>query len=472
MPPRPDRLEIETMPAPLEPVLDAIDAAQPAARARLIGWLAIPSISTDPTHAADCRRAAQWLHAELAGLGFEAAIHETPGHPIVTASRRRGGRPHVLFYGHYDVQPVDPLALWRRDPFAAAIEETAPGRPSIVARGASDDKGQIMTFVEACRAHLAVHGDLPVDVTFCIEGEEEDGSQNLPAFLESHAEMLKADLVLVCDTGRFDEDTPSICTSLRGLAHDEFTIHASSRDLHSGVYGGAAQNPLHVISRIVASLHGPDGRVAIDGFYEGVEETPTQQKQEWEALGLTPETFLGPIGLSTPSGEAGRGVLELTTARPTAEVNGMWGGYILEGGKTVIPAEGHAKITFRLVGDQDPDRIIAAFRAHVRARLPVDCRVSFHGGRGAKGISIPFDLPALQKAKAALTQEWGRTAVAVGMGGSIPVVAEFKTRMGMDTLLVGYALDDDAMHAPNEKYDLKSFHKGARSWARILSALA
>jgi acetylornithine deacetylase/succinyl-diaminopimelate desuccinylase-like protein len=250
------------------------------------------------------------------------------------------------------------------------------------------------------------------------------------------------------------------------------TIHASNRDLHSGMYGGAAQNPLHILSKIIGALHDAKGRVTLPGFYDGVEETPTQVKAEWETLGLTPEKFLGPLGLTTPSGEKGRSIIELTTARPTAEVNGMWGGYTGEGSKTVIAAEAHAKVTFRLVGNQEPENVLKAFRAFVEARLPKDCRATFHGGRGARAITIPYDLPAIQKAKAALSDEWGKAAVTVGMGGSIPVVADFKNRLGLDTLLVGYALDDDRIHSPNEKYDIKSFHKGMRSWVRILHALA
>jgi acetylornithine deacetylase/succinyl-diaminopimelate desuccinylase-like protein len=457
---------------PLAAVLARIDADLDASIARLQDWLRIPSISTETAYKADCARAADWLAADLASMGFSAASEPTAGHPIVTGEQGGASAATVLFYGHYDVQPVDPLNLWTSAPFDPVIRETAPGRRSIVCRGASDDKGQVMTFVEACRAYKAVTGGLPVNVKMCVEGEEEDGSQNLPAFLEENRARLTADLALVCDTGRWDEETPSICTSLRGLAHDEVTVHAANRDLHSGVYGGAAQNPLHILSRIVAALHAPDGRVTIPGFYAGVEETPSQIKAEWSALGLTPERFLGPIGLAAPSGEAGRSIIELTTARPTAEINGMWGGYIGEGSKTVIAAEAHAKVTFRLVGDQDPDRVIAAFRRFVTERLPADCRATFHGGRGAKAITIPPDMPALTRAKSALTDEWGKAAVSVGMGGSIPVVADFKRRLGMDTLLVGFALDDDSIHSPNEKYDLKSFHKGIRSWARILAALA
>jgi acetylornithine deacetylase/succinyl-diaminopimelate desuccinylase-like protein len=460
------------MASQISAVLAHVDQGIDGSIARLQDWLRIPSVSTEAKFKADCTRAADWLAGELNALGFEASSNKTAGHPIVTGHQQGTGKAHVLFYGHYDVQPVDPLNLWESDPFNPVIKETAPGVRSIVARGSSDDKGQVMTFVEACRAYKAVTGSLPLAISFCVEGEEEDGSQHLPAFLKEARDRLTADLVLVCDTGRWDEDTPCICTSLRGLAHDEVTIHASNRDLHSGMYGGAAQNPLHVLSRIIGALHDAEGRVTIPGFYEGVEEMPSQVKAEWKALGLTPEQFLGPIGLATPSGEKGRGIIELTTARPTAEVNGMWGGYINEGSKTVIAAEAHAKLSFRLVGDQDPDKVIVAFRKFVRDRLPSDCRASFHGGRGQKAMSIPLDLPAITRAKSALSDEWGQPAVTVGMGGSIPVVKDFKDLLGMDSLMVGFAREDDRIHSPNEKYDLKSFHKGIRSWVRILAALA
>jgi acetylornithine deacetylase/succinyl-diaminopimelate desuccinylase-like protein len=456
----------------LSPILAHVDTTIDASIARLQDWLRIPSISTETRFKGDCARAADWLASELNGLGFAAQSNPTAGHPIVTGTQAGRSKAHVLFYGHYDVQPVDPLNLWTHDPFDPIIKETAPGQHSIVARGSSDDKGQVMTFVEACRAYKAVRGSLPVTISFCVEGEEEDGSQHLPAFLKQAKDRLAADLVLVCDTGRWDDDTPSICSSLRGLAHDEVTIHASNRDLHSGMYGGAAQNPLHVLSRIIGAMHDGNGRVILPGFYDGVEEMPTQVKAEWNGLGLTPELFLGPIGLKEPSGEKGRSIIELTTARPTAEVNGMWGGYIGEGSKTVIAAEAHAKLSFRLVGDQDPDKVIAAFRQFVRDRLPADCTATFHGGRGQKAITIPLDLPAITRAKQALSDEWGKPAVTVGMGGSIPVIKDFKDILGMDSLMVGFAREDDRIHSPNEKYDIKSYHKGIRSWVRILDALA
>ncbi|MEN5084412.1 dipeptidase [Bosea sp. TWI1241] len=456
----------------LPAVLARLDADLEASLARLSAWLEIPSISTDSAYAADSRRAAQWLRDDLASLGFDAALRETAGQPVVLAHRPKPGAPHVLFYGHYDVQPVDPLALWESDPFKPVVKEIEPGRKVIVARGACDDKGQVMTFVEAMRATIAETGDLPVGVTILVEGEEESGSVNLPAFIRDNAAALKAGLALVCDTGMWDRQTPAITASLRGLVYQEVTIRCADRDLHSGLFGGAAANPIHVLSGIVAALKDTDGRITIPGFYDGVAEPSAEQKRDWEELGLTEAEFLGQIGLKHSIGETGRLLIEQIQSRPTCDVNGIWGGYTGEGTKTVIAAEASAKISFRLVGEQDPERIAAAFQAFVRERLPADCTATFIAHGASPAIAVSQDLPALQQARTALSEEWGRKAVAIGSGGSVPVVGDFKTLLGMDTLLVGFGLDDDRVHSPNEKYDLSSFHKGQRSWARILQALA
>ncbi|MBS7539335.1 M20/M25/M40 family metallo-hydrolase [Ancylobacter lacus] len=459
-------------PAELKAVLAAIDADLEASLERLFTFLRIPSISTDPAYKAACREAGQWLVDDLAGLGLAGGLNETPGHPIVTARSDFGAPRRVMFYGHYDVQPVDPLELWNTPPFEPTIVTAEDGTKRIVARGSADDKGQIMTFVEACRAFLKVTGKLPVEVTLMLEGEEESGSLNLPPFVAANAPALAADLALVCDTGMWDAATPAITVSLRGLMHEEFVVHCADRDLHSGYYGGAAQNPLHVIAKIIADVHGPDGRVTIPGFYDEVRETPDEVKAQWATLGLTPENFLGPIGLAVPSGEQDRMLVELVSSRPTFEVNGMWGGYIGAGSKTVIPAIATAKISCRLVADQDPVKVREAVRAFIRARIPSDCSVEFLGGEGSRAVAVAHDSPDLKKAAAALGAEWGTPPVTIGEGGSIPIVGHFKKVLGQDTLLVGFSLDDDRIHSPNEKYDLTSFHKGIRSWARILHALA
>jgi acetylornithine deacetylase/succinyl-diaminopimelate desuccinylase-like protein len=461
----------------LPAVLDRIDADLDSSLDRLFSLLRIQSVSTDPQYAAQCRKAAEFVAADLRSLGIDASLRPTAGHPVVVgktppAKAANGHAPRVLFYGHYDVQPVDPLELWKTPPFEPRLETLDGGRKIIVARGACDDKGQAMTFLEACRAFKAVTGELPLDMTMLIEGEEECGSKHLFGFVRDNAAELKRDLALVCDTGMWDAETPSITTSLRGLVYDEVKLTCADRDLHSGLFGGAARNPIHVLAEILAALHKPDGSIAIPGFYDGVPELPADIKADLAGLGLTPEKFLGPIGLRIPAGEQGRMVIEQISTRPTAEVNGIIAGYTGEGAKTVIPGKAMAKVSFRLVGAQNPEKIRSSFRDFVRKRVPEDCKVEFGDFGSAPAFAVAFDNPALSKARAALAQEWGKKAVTIGAGGSIPIVGDFKSVLGMDTLMVGFALDDDRVHSPNEKYDLKCFHKGIRSWARILAALA
>ncbi len=454
----------------LAPVLARIDDQIVAATERLMALLRIPSISTDPAYKADCEAAADWLVDDLASFGLAASKRPTPGHPMVVA-HGEGTGPHLLFYGHYDVQPVDPLPLWDRDPFDPAVEETPDGKV-IRARGAADDKGQLMTFVEAMRAWVAVHGSLPVRASVFLEGEEESGSPSLVPFLETHADELRADLAMICDTGMFDRETPAITTMLRGLVGEEVTIHAADMDLHSGMFGGIAQNPIRVLARILAALHDDQGRVTLPGFYDGVPELPEEVRAQWEGLGFDAAAFLGGVGLSQPAGEAGRSGLEMIWSRPTCEINGITGGYTGAGFKTVLPAQASAKVSFRLVGGQDPQAVRAAFRAHVRAMLPPDCRAEFaeHGASPASVMTI--DDPAFEAARQALSAEWPRPAAFIGSGGSIPVAGYFKTVLGMESMLIGFGRDDDRIHSPNEKYDMEAFHKGIRSWARILDALA
>ncbi|MBN2905942.1 MAG: M20/M25/M40 family metallo-hydrolase [Rhodobacteraceae bacterium] len=454
----------------LDPVLSRIDADLPQALDRLMALLRIPSISTDPAYASECARAADWLAEDLRSIGFDAAPCPTPGHPMVMGKAGETG-PNLLFYGHYDVQPVDPLSLWHRDPFDPAIEETPKGRV-IRARGASDDKGQLMTFVEACRAWKAVHGTLPARITMFLEGEEESGSPSLVPFLRDNAQALGADIALICDTGLFDAQTPGIVTMLRGLLGEELTITGPSLDLHSGMYGGAAMNPIRVLARIIAALHDETGRVTVPGFYDGVPELPEEVARQWQGLGFDASAFLGEVGLSSPAGEQDRTALEMIWSRPTCEVNGISGGYEGAGFKTVLPSKASAKISFRLVGTQDPLKIREAFRAQVRAMLPPDCTVEFHDHGASPASQMAIDDPAFEKARQALSDEWPKPAAYVGCGGSIPVAGYFKDILGMDSMLIGFGRDDDAIHSPNEKYDVESFHKGIRSWARILAALA
>ncbi len=463
--------------ADLDTALASAETNMEASIARWLDLLTIPSISTDPAYKEECRRAAQWLVKELKQLGFKASLRPTQGHPMVVAHYTRKGSaknaPRVLFYGHYDVQPADPIEKWDSPPFEPVRKKDGEGIEKVYARGAADDKGQLMTFVEASRAWIEATGELPVNVTMLFEGEEESGSPSLAPFLKQHRKELSCDVALVCDTGMWDENTPAITTRLRGMAHDEVIITGPAVDLHSGLFGGAAINPIRVLTGILGAMHDKRGRVTIPGFYDGVKELPKATRTQWQNLRMTARKFLGPVGLRLLAGEANRNVLEQVWSRPTADVNGIIAGYTGEGTKTVIPSRALAKISFRLVPGQDPSRIRRAFRAFVRERLPKDCKAEFlHDGGGSPAIEIPEDSPCLQLVAAALKDEFRKAPVMMGCGGSIPIVKDFQSMLGMDSLLVGFGLNDDAIHSPNEKYNLSSFHRGIRSWIRILDKLS
>jgi acetylornithine deacetylase/succinyl-diaminopimelate desuccinylase-like protein len=459
----------------IDPILTAADDGLDDSVDRLFELLRIPSISTDPAYDGQCRQAADWLVDELTALGFKASSRETGGKPMVVAHggapKDGSGAPHVLFYGHYDVQPADPLELWDTEPFEPRIATGARGK-EIVARGASDDKGQLMTFIEACRAYKAAGRDLPVPITILLEGEEESGSGSLAPFLEANKDELTTDIALVCDTNMWNPETPAITTMLRGLLMEEVVITAASRDLHSGLYGGAARNPIRVLSRVIADLHDDVGRVTLPGFYDGVSPPPATLKAQWDGLGFEVSEFLGDIGLAIPAGETAYTALEQTWARPTCDVNGIIGGYTGEGTKTVIPSEASAKVSFRLVGQQDPVALRESFRTFVEDRIPRDCTVEFIGHGASPALTLPLDGPELNAARAALSDEFGKEAVMIGSGGSIPIVGKFRNILGLDSLMIGFALEDDQIHSPNEKYALSSYHHGIRSWVRIMDRLA
>jgi acetylornithine deacetylase/succinyl-diaminopimelate desuccinylase-like protein len=460
------------MSLPLEPVLARLNANRDPAIERWKELLRIPSIGTDPTRNADTRRAAEWLVSNLRSIGFAASLRETAGQPMVVGHHPGpdgAGAPHVLYYGHYDVQPVEPLELWLSPPFEPTMVTTDRG-PRIVARGAVDDKGQVMTWLEALRAWHEVHGRLPVRVSVFLEGEEESGSPSLVPFLEAHREELRADVCVVSDTGMWDIDTPAIATMLRGLVYVELTLSGPSRDLHSGMYGGAVPNPLNVLTRVLGQLHDGEGRVRIPGFYDQVREL--EEARQWAELPFDEAEFLGSAGISAPHGEAGRSTLERVWSRPTCDLNGIWGGYTGPGSKTVIPATASAKLSCRLVPDQDPERILAGLREFLDARTPPDCHweIATHGLSPA--IRLPADSSYLRAAKQALEAVFERPPLMVGMGGSIPAVEAIKRLLGMDSLLVGFGLKDDLVHSPNEKFELRCFEAGMRTHTRLLAELA
>src|SRR5277367_4917383 len=459
--------------ATIDDVLGAIDAGQTAALDRLFAFLSIPSISAVPAHFPDCERAADWLAAELGALGFEAAKRPTPGRPMVVGHIKAGRReaPHVLFYGHYDVQPVDPLSLWHSPPFEPQLVD-GPHVKRFVARGVVDDKCQSMMFMEALRAWHGAGGGIPAALTLVIEGEEETGSVNLEPFLVANKAALKSDIGLMSDTGMWDIDTPAVTTRLRGMAYFEVTLQAADRDLHSGLYGGSALNPINALARILGDLHDADGRIQLPGFYDRVKPITNAQRAQWDALHFDEKAFLGGIGLTKPVGERGYSALERLWARPTADINGIWGGYTGPGSKTVIASEASAKVSFRLVADQDPNEVFAQFQRFVAERLPEGATATFQVHSSSRGIEVNTDQPWVRAALDVLTTEYGRPALLMGSGGSVPVVNALYRVLGIDTLLMGFGLDDDQVHSPNEKFEQRCFHKGIRSHVRLLAKFA
>jgi acetylornithine deacetylase/succinyl-diaminopimelate desuccinylase-like protein len=455
-------------------VLRHADAALEASRGRLFDLLRIPSISAQPAHQPDCTRAATWVRDQLAGLGFRAEVRPTAGHPVVVA--HHGGPagyqgPHILFYGHYDVQPIDPLELWTSPPFEPQLVD-GPRGPRFVARGAVDDKGQAMMFVEALRAWKDAGGGIPARITMLVEGEEEVGSPSLEPFRAANKDELAADLALISDTGMWNVDTPAITTRLRGMTYAQVTLKAASRDLHSGLYGGSALNPINALTRILGELHDANGRIQLPCFYDSVKPISNAQRAQWDALGFDERAFLGKIGLAAQVGERGYSPLERLWGRPTADINGIWGGYTGAGSKTVIASEASAKVSFRLVPNQDPDEVMEQFKRFVADRLPPGARVEFEGHTHTPGIEMNLDTPWVRAAQAVLAEEYGRPAVLMGSGGSIPVVTSLRTVLGIDSLLMGFGLDDDQVHSPNEKFEQRCFHHGIRSHARLLAKFA
>lgn len=459
----------------IEKTLAAVDAGLDRSIDKLFELMRIASVSSDPAYAEDCRRAGDWLVAELHQLGFTAKAHATPGHPVVIGHYRRARTaavPRILFYGHYDVQPPDPIEEWLTPPFEPRRIKGADGIERIYGRGAADDKGQLWTFIEACRAFLATEGTLPVDITILLEGEEESGSPSLPQFLERVRQELESDVALVCDSDMWDARTPAITIGLKGLLHEKVTVHGPSRDLHSGIYGPAAANPLRILAKMLAALHDASGRVTVPGFYDGVRRMSKTTLEQWEGLNFRGAAFLGDVGLSDSMGEADCSLLEQLWARPTIDFNGLQGGNAGPGERSVLPATATARLSFRLVDGQDSEIIRNRFRNYVRTFIPRDCSVEFEGSPGSAAIAIAEDNDFLLRTAKALSEEWGHKTVLKGSGGAIPAVRYLKDIVGVDSILAGFSLADDAIHAPNEKYNVESFHKGVRSWVRVLAELA
>lgn len=436
--------------------------------AELLEFIRIPSVSTDPTRRDDVRSAARFVADSLARLGLRAEVHETPGHPVVSAHGPSvPGAPRVLIYGHYDVQPAEPLELWRNDPFEPTVEDGV-----IVARGASDDKGQVFAHVKGVEALLASDGALPLNVSFLIEGEEEVGSPNLPAFVAEHAERFAADVVLISDGAMIAPGVPTITYGLRGLTYATVRVRAAGRDLHSGAYGGGVPNALDALVRMLASLKDDDGRVTVAGFYDDVLPLDERERAALAAVPFDEAAFTADAGVSATPGEAGYTLVERLWARPTLDVNGLSGGFQGAGAKTVIAAEAMAKVSCRLVPAQDPQRVFEALSAHLRARAPAGVEVEVTPeGLGHPAMS-PLDAPSVSAAAAALREVWGREPVFARSGGSIPIVADFQRLLGAEPLLVGLGQEDDRAHAPNEKFAIDDYLQGIRVSAALLRALA
>jgi acetylornithine deacetylase/succinyl-diaminopimelate desuccinylase-like protein len=450
-------------------VLDALAAAEGADRQALYDLIRIPSISTDPASAAEVRRAAVYLADQLRAAGpFVVEIHETPRHPIVTAAWHGApGAPTVLIYGHYDVQPPDPLERWTTPPFEPHERD---GR--VYARGASDDKSPLFIPIGVAAAYFRSEGGLPVNVLFVLEGEEEIGSPSLEPFVQGLREHLACDLVISADGGMWRADHPSTMVSTRGMLKLAFSLHGAAKDLHSGRHGGGIANPLHALARLVASLHDDEGRVAVAGFYDDVEAIPERWRASLADLPFEDADYLKEIGAAATFGEPGYSTLERQWYRPTLEVNGMWGGYQGAGSKTVLPSEAHAKVTCRLVAGQDPARIAAAITRHLERHTPPGVRLELEpGSEGSRAYRLRADHPGLQAVVAALRAEYRREPWVIGMGGSVPICEAFQRHLGADTVFFSFAVGDEDIHAPNEFFRLPRFGEGRRAWADLLSRL-
>ncbi len=449
-----------------EDVLKAVDEGQQRAVEELCDFLRIPSISTDPAYEKDVDRACDWLLERMADAGLETEKITTDGHPIAYAQWLGAeGAPTLLFYGHYDVQPVDPLELWRNPPFEPTIEGD-----HLLARGATDDKGQSYAHLKAVETHLKTRGRLPVNVKFIVEGEEESGGEAIEKFVRADGgRKLACDAVVISDSSMLAPGKPSLIYGLRGMAYVELKVKGPDRDLHSGTFGGAIQNPLNALATIVASLRDPEsGRILIPGFYDDVREIEDWEREETAALPYDAEKYADALGVGELFGEEGYTTLERTGARPTCDVNGIFGGYMGAGAKTILPSWGGAKISMRLVPDQDPRKIGELFRAHVEAVAPAGVEVEVTTHHGASAVLVDASGPIVDAAMQAMEDAWGAAPVRVREGGSIPIVSTFSEVLDKPVLLLGMGLNDDNLHSPNEKFNLSQYHGGIRSMVRLL----
>jgi acetylornithine deacetylase/succinyl-diaminopimelate desuccinylase-like protein len=453
----------------IEQVDAYLDAHRDAFEVQLKDLLRIPSISAQADHDADTRRAAEFVRDDLAASGFaNAVLIETARHPLVYAERLDApGKPTILVYGHYDVQPPEPLGPWTSPPFEPTVRDG-----KIYARGATDDKGQMFTHLKALEAWLKTVGTLPINVKVLIEGEEEIGGKNLELFVAEQKGKLACDYVVISDTSQFAPGLPAITYGLKGLAYFEVIVKGAKSDLHSGMFGGAVANPLNALATILASLKGPDGKILIDGFYDPVRPLADWERAEFAALPFSERDFQAKLGVTSLEGEAGYTTLERKWARPTCDVNGLYGGYAGEGPKTVLPCMAGAKLSFRLVPDQDPATVAAQFRAHVKKVCPPGVTYEILDHHGAPAVLVGIDSPGIHAAARAIEAGFGRPPVFMREGGSIPVVGLFKTHLGVDTLLVGWGQDDDNLHGPNEKFSLADFHRGIKASAHLLAEMA
>jgi len=439
---------------------------------KLLELISIPSISNEDSGRAGIVRAAEWLVRELSAIGLSVKIVQTKGHPVVLAHSKPGSQikhPRLLFYGHYDVQPVGDVTEWRYPPFEPRVIEE-DGTRRFYGRGASDSKSQLWTFIEALRAWKEVEGNFPTEIVVMLEGEEESGSQSLPAFIDAHRDELRCDVAFICDAEMWSPTQPAITTQLKGLVHERVTILAPNPDLHSGHYGAVAANPIRILSGILANLHDEAGRVTIDGFYDDVCEIPNDLRQQWQELARDVARF-EEVDLDGGVAEEGYSALEAMWGRPTIDINGITGGNQGPGERSVLPGSATARLSFRLVRGQEPEKVRAAFRAYVESRLPKGCKVEFDGAGGSRAVVLSQESPFLAAAARGLEQEWESPTILRGTGGAIPLVQHLSDVLGAECVVIGFILPGDAIHAPNERYDTERLRKGARSWARIFEQI-